>query len=65
MLTGEREIDIMLHVLARQMYPGRVKESFKDATSVRYGFLLIDLKQETHEDCARPTFRTTPFSTST
>ena len=46
-------MDIMLHVMARQMYPGRVKfvqDSFKEATSVPYGYLLIDLKQETHED---------------
>ena len=38
--------------LARQMYPGRVKymqEAFKDATSGPYGYLLIDLKQETPE----------------
>ena len=34
---------------ARQMYPGRVKfvqEAFKDATSVSYGYLLVDLKQD-------------------
>ena len=39
--------------LARQMYPGRVKfvqEAFKDATSVPYGYLLVDLKQDTPED---------------
>ena len=38
--------------LARQMYPGRVKymqETFKDATSGPYGYLLLDLKQETPE----------------
>ena len=38
--------------LARQMYPGRVnymQEAFKDATSSPYGYLLIDLKQETPE----------------
>ena len=36
--------------LAKQMYPGQVsyvQESFKDATSVPYGYLLIDLRQET------------------
>ena len=36
-----------------QMYPGRVKfvqEAFKDATSVPYGYLLVDLKQDTPED---------------
>ena len=36
--------------LARHMYPGRVKfvqEAFKDATAVPYGYLLIDLKQDT------------------
>ena len=39
--------------LARHMYPGRVKfmqDYFKDATAVSYGYLLIDLKQETPED---------------
>lgn len=37
--------------LARQMYPGRSKvllESFEDATSEPYGYLLIDLKPETN-----------------
>ena len=39
--------------LARQMYPGRgkfVQEAFKDATAVPYGYLLVDLKQDTPED---------------
>ena len=39
--------------LAKQMYPGRinfVQEAFKDATNVPYGYLLIDLKQDTPED---------------
>ena len=39
--------------LAKQMYPGRVKymqDAFKDATSTPYGYLLIDLKQETPDD---------------
>ena len=47
--------------LARQMYPGRVKfvqEAFKDATAVPYGYLLIDLKQDTPEDLR---LRTTIF----
>ena len=38
--------------LARQMYPGRMKymqEAFKDTTSGPYGYLLIDLKEETPE----------------
>lgn len=38
--------------LAKQMYPGHVKflqEVFRDATSKAYGYLLIDLKQETPE----------------
>ena len=38
--------------LAKQMYPGKVKlvqESFKNATKVPYGYLVIDLKQETPE----------------
>ena len=39
--------------LARQMYTGHVKfvqEAFKNATSVPYGYLLVDLKQDTPED---------------
>ena len=39
--------------LAWQMYPGRAKfiqKAFKDATSVPYGYLLVDLKQNTPED---------------
>jgi len=38
--------------LAKQMYPGKVKfvqESFENATKVPYGYLVIDLKQETPE----------------
>ena len=38
--------------LAKQMYPGRVnfvQEAFKDATNVPYGYLLVDLKQDTPE----------------
>ena len=37
-------------ILARQMYPGKsafMIEAFKNATSAPYGYLLIDLKQET------------------
>ena len=47
-----RDASQMAH-LARQMYPGRVKfvqEALKDATSVPYGYLLVDLKQDTPED---------------
>ena len=39
--------------LAKQMYPGRVnfvQEAFKGATNVPYGYLLVDLKQDTPED---------------
>ena len=39
--------------LARQMYPGRgafVQEAFTDATASPYGYLLIDLKQNTPDD---------------
>ena len=45
--------------LAKQMYPGRVKfvqEAFADATSTPYGFILIDLKQDTPEDVRLCTF---------
>ena len=47
--------------MAKQMYPGRVKfvqESFKEATSLPYGYMLIDLKLETHEELR---LRTTIF----
>ena len=36
--------------LAKQIFPGKsnyVLESYKDATSVQYGYLLFDLRQET------------------
>ena len=39
--------------LARQMYPGRgafVQEAFADVTASPYGYLLIDLKQNTPDD---------------
>ena len=39
--------------LAKQMYPGRVKfvqEAFADVTSTTYGYILVDLKQDTPED---------------
>ena len=39
--------------LAKQMYPGRVKfvqEAFADATSTPYGYILVDLKQDTPDD---------------
>ena len=39
--------------LAKQMYPGRVKfvlEAFADATSTPYGYISVDLKQDTIED---------------
>ena len=38
--------------LARQMYPGKstfMIEAFKNARSAPYGYLLIDLKQETDD----------------
>ena len=38
--------------LAKQMYPGHARflqEVFGDATSEAYGYLFIDLKQETPE----------------
>ena len=39
--------------LAKQMYLGRVKfvqEAFADATSTPYGYILVNLKQDTPED---------------
>ena len=47
-----RDATQMSH-LARQMYRGRTKfvqEAFKDATKIPYGYLLVDLKQDTPED---------------
>ena len=47
-----RDATQMSH-LARQMYPRRTKfalDAFKDATTVPYGYLLVDLKQDTSED---------------
>lgn len=38
--------------LAKQMYPGHIKymqEAFGDATSESYGYMLVDLKQDTPE----------------
>ena len=38
--------------LPRQMYPGKIAfmiEALKNATSAPYGYLLIDLKQETDD----------------
>ena len=46
--------------LAKQMYPGRVnfvQEAFKDAMNVPYGYLLVDLKQDTPEDLRLRTTR--------
>ena len=57
---NHRDASQMSH-LARQMYPRRVnsyKRLFKDATSVPYGYLLIDPKQDTPEDMR---LRTTIF----
>ena len=55
-----RDASQMTH-LARQMYPGRAKfvqEAFKDATSLPYGYLLVDLKKDTSDDMR---MRTTIF----
>ena len=49
---NSRDTSQMSH-LARRMYPGRInfeQEAFKDTTSVPYGYLLVDLKQDTPED---------------
>ena len=48
-----RTISLNTQYMAKQMYPGRVKfiqEAFADATSTPYGYLLVDLKQDTPED---------------
>ena len=50
--NNPRDATQLLH-LARQMYPRCTKfalEAFKDATTVPYGYLLVDLKQDTPED---------------
>ena len=39
--------------LAKQMYPGNIKfmqQSYDDATSKPYGYLLVDLKPETPDE---------------
>ena len=46
---NQRDVSQMT-TLAKQMYPGRVKfvqEAFADATSTPYGYILVDLKQDT------------------
>ena len=48
LFKNPRDASQMSH-LARHMYPRRVKFA-QDATSVPYGYLLIDLKQDTPED---------------
>ena len=47
-----RDASQIIH-LAKQMYPGHTKfvqEAYKDATSRAFGYLFVDLKQDTHED---------------
>ena len=56
LFNNPRDATQMSH-LSRQMYPGRVK-FVQDATSVPYGYLLVDLKQDTLEDMR---LRTTIF----
>ena len=51
MFKNPRDASQITH-LAKQMYPGNVKymqEAFYDATSDPYGYLFIDLKQDTPE----------------
>ena len=52
MLITWWSLKIQITHLAKQMYPGHVRylqEVFADATSETYGYLFIDLKQETPE----------------
>ena len=52
MFKNPRHVSQMT-MLAKQMYPGRVKfvqAAFADATSTPYGYILVDLKQHTPED---------------
>ena len=52
MFKSPRDSSQVTH-LAKQMFPGHVKymqESFQDATSRPYGYLLCDLKPETPSD---------------
>ena len=51
LFKNPRDATQVVH-LAKQMYPGRVKymrEAFADATSAPYGYLIVDLRQETFE----------------
>lgn len=53
LFKNPRDITQITH-LARQMYPkGKSKalvEAFKDATQKAYGYLLLDMKPQTHDD---------------
>jgi len=51
LFKNPRDVTQVSH-LARQMYPGRTKflvESFQDATSVPYSYMLLDLKSDTED----------------
>lgn len=51
LFKNPRDASTVTH-LARQMYPGNVQymqEAFSDSTSKPYGYLLVDLKQDTPE----------------
>jgi len=44
---------LQVSILAKQLYPGKTKffmESYNDACSKSYGYLLVDLNQDTHDD---------------
>lgn len=52
LFKNPRDMNQITH-LAKQMYPGKNKflqESFRDATSKPFGYLVIDLKQTTPEE---------------
>lgn len=52
LFKSPRDSSQIMH-LAKQMYPGNTKflqEAFNDATSKPYGYLLCDLRGDTHDD---------------
>ena len=69
LFKNQRDASQLTH-LAKQIYLGRVnfvQEAFKDATNVLYGYLLVDLKQDSQKicACALPSYPMTRFSTFT
>lgn len=54
-LKNPRDRSQITH-LARQMQNKILQEAFEDATATPYGYLLLDLRQETPEDLRLRTY---------